>query len=121
MSLFIQNNSGPIYNECNVTINNGQTTVQQPEDITPEPASVTSCLFTKKAIHEQKEEEITRALQASFSGRADKARALVTAVREWQRDGYIDSNYNARVMYDELGKIITMPFGYDGFRKYYNE
>ena len=121
MSLFINNNSGPIYSECNVTIHNGQTIVQQPEDIAPEPVAVESCLFTKKTKQENKEEEITRALQASFAGRADKARALVAAVREWQRDGYIDSNYNARVMYDELGKIITMPFGYDGFRKYYNE
>ncbi len=32
MSLFIQNNSGPIYNECNVTIHNGQTTIRQPEE-----------------------------------------------------------------------------------------
>ena len=39
MSLFIQNNSGPIYSDCTITIHNGQTTVQQPEDITPsEPA-----------------------------------------------------------------------------------
>ena len=35
MSLFINNNCGPVYSECTVTIQNGQTTVQQPEDITP--------------------------------------------------------------------------------------
>ncbi len=39
MSLFINNNSGPIYNDCNVTIHNGQATVQPPEDITPADAS----------------------------------------------------------------------------------
>lgn len=121
MSLFINNNSGPIYSECNVTINHGQTTVQQPEDITPEPATVTSCVFTKKARQEQKEADITAALQRSLSGRNDKARALVEEVRQWQKDGYLDPNYNARVMYDELNKIITLPFQYDGFRKYYNE
>ena len=38
MSLYINNNSGPVYSECNVTINNGQTTVQQPEEVTPEEA-----------------------------------------------------------------------------------
>lgn len=37
MSLFIQNNSGPIYNDCTITIHNGQTTVQTPEDIVAEP------------------------------------------------------------------------------------
>lgn len=31
MSLFINNNSGPIYSGCNVTINNGQTTMQEPD------------------------------------------------------------------------------------------
>ena len=121
MSLFINNNSGPIYSDCNVTIYNGQTTMRQPEDIMPEPATVTSCLFTKKAIQESKEADITQALQRSLSGRNDKARALVEEVRQWQKDGYIDPNYNARVMYDELNKIITLPFQYDGFRKYYNE
>ena len=121
MSLFIQNNSGPIYTDCTITIHNGQTTVQHPEDITSATDPVVSCLFTKKAKNEQKEAEITQALQQSLSGRNDKARALVEEVRQWQKEGYIDANYNARVMYDELNKIITVPFQYDGFRKYYNE
>lgn len=30
MSLFIQNNSGPIYSDCTITIHNGQTTVETP-------------------------------------------------------------------------------------------
>ena len=94
--------------------------MQQPEEITPDEAA-TSCLFTKKAVQEQKEEEIIQALQRSLSGRNDKARALVEEVRQWQKEGYIDPNYNARVMYDELNKILTLPFLYGGFRKYYNE
>ena len=121
MSLFINNNSGPVYSECTVTIHNGQTTVQQPEEVTPEMVMVTSCVFTKKARQEQKEADITLALQRSLSGRNDKARALVEEVRQWQKDGYIDPNYNARVMYDELNKLILIPFGYPGFRKYYNK
>ena len=87
----------------------------------PEPAAHPSCLFSKKAQQEQKKDEIIQALQQSMSGRQDKARALVEEVRQWQRDGYLDSNYNARVMYDELNQILTLPFQYGGFRKYYNE
>lgn len=121
MSLFINNNSGPIYSECNVTIHNGQMTVETPEDITPEEATVPSCVFTRKALQEQKETEITLALQRALSGRNDKARALVEEVHHWQKEGYLDANYNARVMYNELNKILTLPFQYDGFRKYYNE
>jgi hypothetical protein len=128
MSLYIQNNNGSIYSGCTITIHNGQTTVQtpaqeasQPEDITAEPAAEGCCLFTKKTIREKKETEITLSLQRSMASRTDKARALVEEVRQCQKDGYIDANYNARVMYDELNKIITLPFQYDGFRKYYNE
>ena len=121
MSLFIQNNSGPIYHDCTITINNGQTTVQTPEDIVAEPTPVTSCLFTRKSQQEDKIPTIIQALQRSLSGRNDKARALAEEVRQWQKEGYIDPNYNARVMYDELNKILTLPFQYDGFRKYYNE
>lgn len=126
MSLFINQHSGPIYSECNVTIINGQTSPQQPaevEDVTPQeqPANNESIIFTQKAKTEHKEADITAALQRSLSGRNDKARALVEEVRQWQKDGYIDPNFNARVMYGELNKILTLPFQYDGFRKYYNE
>ena len=99
---------------------NQQPVPQADSDMT-EPAERQSCLFSKKAQKEQKEDEIIRALQQSMNGRQDKARALVEEVRQWQRDGYLDSNYNARVMYDELNQILTLPFQYGGFRKYYNE
>lgn len=128
MSLFINNNNGPIYNGCTVTVHNGHTTVElreqpspQAEDIIPEPVGQPSCLFSKKARQEQKKDEIIQALQQSMTGRQDKARALVEEVRQWQKEGYLDSNYNARVMYDELNRILTLPFQYGGFRKYYNE
>ena len=102
-----------------------EPTMQQPQEASeqsaPEKATMTSCLFTKKAFQEQKQAEITQALKRSLSGRNDKARALVEEVRRWQKEGYIDPNYNARVMYDELNKLIPIPFGYPGFRKYYYE
>lgn len=66
-------------------------------------------------------DEIIQSLQQSMNGRQDKARALVEEVRQWQKEGYIDSNYNARVMYDKLNQLIPLPFQYGGFRKYYNE
>ena len=122
MSLFINNNSGPIYNDCNVTIHNGQTTVQTPEDVTPsEPAeSIDSIIFTKKAKAEHKEPYIIQALQKSIIGRKDKTRALVQELQSWQNDGYVDANYNAQVMFDELQKILPLPFGYEVFKKHYN-
>ncbi len=129
MPLIVQTNNGQIYKDCNVTIINGQPTVeptmQQPQEASeqsaPEKAMMTSCLFTEKAIQEHKQAEIAQALERSLSGRNDKARALVKEVRRWQKEGYIDPNYNARVMYDELNKLIPIPFGYPGFRKYYNK
>ena len=80
-----------------------------------------SSLFTKKAQTEGRETEIIQSLQQSLGRRQDKARALVEEIRHWQREGYIDPHYNARVMYDELDKILNLPFQYGGFRKYYNE
>lgn len=85
------------------------------------PQETASILFTKKAKKEGKEAEIIEGLKQSMSGRKDKARALVEEVRSWQKEGYIDSNYNASVMYEELNKILVLPFKYGGFRKYYNE
>ena len=77
-------------------------------------------IYTPKARTEKKTTEITIALAHSFAGRKDKARALVEEVRMWQKKGYIDPHFNAKVMFDEISKIIPMPFTYNGFRKYYN-
>lgn len=94
------------------------------EDITPvqeeknEP--VDSIIFTKKAKKEGKETAILQALQKSVIGRKDKTRAFVQELQSWQKEEYIDAHYNARVMYDELDKLMPLPFGYDGFRRLYN-
>lgn len=82
MSLFINNNSGPIYNECNVTINNGQTTVETPiEDITPNedlssnsPESDSGSAFpylTRKCIQEHRVEAVEAEIQAARKGTAE--------------------------------------------------
>jgi len=82
---------------------------------TTEPQSP---LFTLKAIQEHKQTEIINALQHSYNGRYDKARALATELKRWHADGYMDLNYNATVIYKELEKLITLPFRIPGFRKY---
>jgi len=101
----------------------------QTEDITPFPSSVTSeldsdipdsIIFTKKARKEGKIPTIVQALQKSIIGRKDKTRALVQELQSWQNDNYIDPHYNAQVMYDELQKILPLPFGYDAFKRLYN-
>ena len=47
MSLYINNNSGPVYSECTVTIHNGQTIVEQAEEVTPEEATP-SCPYPRE-------------------------------------------------------------------------
>ena len=82
---------------------------------------VESCIFTRKAREEQKITEIITSLQASMQGRKDKARALIDKVNYWQYDGYIDRNYNAQILYDELSKLLLIPFGAANFRKFYHQ
>ena len=84
------------------------------------PETPDSIIFTKKAKKEGKIPTIIEALQKSIIGRNDKTRALVQELQSWQKEDYIDRNYNARVMYDELDKLMSVPFGYDTFRKEYN-
>ena len=79
-----------------------------------------SIIFTKKAKQEGKIPAIVQALQKSIIGRKDKTRALVRELQSWQNDNYIDPQYNAQVMYDELQKILPLPFGYDAFKRLYN-
>jgi hypothetical protein len=92
------------------------------EDIAPsEPAdSVDSIIFTKKARVEHKEPAIIASLQKSVQGRKDKTRAFVQELHDWQNQAYVDAHYNARVMYDELEKLMPISFGYDGFKRLYN-
>jgi hypothetical protein len=100
------------------------------EDITPSEDSSfpsdnlsdisNSIIFTKKAKKEGKETTIIQALQKSVQGRKDKTRAFVQELQVWQKDGYVDAHYNARVMYDELDKLTPLTFGYEAFKKYYN-
>jgi len=110
---FYENNSANTHSET-----------KQVEDITPLSSSDSdipdSFIFTKKAQQEGKIPAIIHALQKSVQGRKDKTRAFVQELQDWQRDGYVDAHYNARVMYDELDKLMPLSFGYEVFKKYYN-
>lgn len=110
---FYENNSANTHSET-----------KQVEDIKPienAPSDISdSIIFTKKAHSEGKIPAIIQALQKSLIGRNDKTRALVQELQSWQKDEYIDPYFNAQVMYDELNKIIHLPFGYDAFKRLYN-
>ena len=95
------------------------------EDITPvqeeKPADIIdSIIFTKKAKKEGKIDTIIQAFKTALSSRRDKSRALAQEVQIWQDDEYLDAHYNAQVMYDEIAKIIPLPFGYEAFKQHYN-
>ena len=96
----------------------------QAEDIIPIEEQQTtvpdSMIFTRKAKQESKVNVILQALQKSVVGRKDKTRAFVQELHAWQKDEYIDAHFNARVMYDEMGNMLPLPFGYEVFKKHYN-
>ena len=118
-------------NTINITINNSVLYLGDnllrfffPEDSSFVSDTVSdtpdSIIFTKKAKREAKIPTILDALKKSVERRRDKTRAFVEELQEWQKEEYIDAHYNARVMYDELVKIVPLSFGYEVFKKYYN-
>ena len=131
MSINITNLGGVVnYNDNHkeVTIHNANNVSDivrkfMADDIEPveeEPEPVDSIIFTKKAKKEAKVAAIIEALKNSVQGRKDKTRAFVQKLQEWQNEGYIDAHYNAKVMYDELAKLLPISFGYEVFKKHYN-
>ena len=126
---YAQINIGTQNNNCTQIgtqiINNyyGQpTSTAQPQPETPEEVkeNIDSIIFTKKAKKEGKEAAIIEALKNSTQDRRDKTRAFVDELHYWQNEQYIDAHYNAQVMYDELEKLMPIPFGYEVFKKHYN-
>lgn len=120
-NMTINMSGGTLVQHADLVQASGEVVVEKTAAISSpaEACAVSSMIFTAKA--RQRQQSIVDALRQSYIGRRDKAQALVQELNRWANDGYIDSNYNARVMYDELSKIIPLPFGYDGFRKYYNQ
>ena len=92
----------------------------EPVEVVEETEQIESIIFTPKAKKEGKISTILQALQKSVQGRKDKTRAFVHELQTWQKNEYVDAHYNAQVMYDELAKILPLPFGYEVFKKHYN-
>lgn len=92
------------------------------EDVEPvkEEKPIDSIIFTKKAKKEGQIPTIIQAFKSVLANRRDKSRALAQEVKVWQKDEYIDAHYNAQVMYDEIAKIMPLPFGYEAFKQHYN-
>lgn len=92
---------------------------QKPEAVSAK--EISSCLFTAKARNEKKQFDIVHALQKSFVGRHDKGRAITEELKRWQEDGFLDTNYSAKLVHNELKKLIPdFPLELAGFRKYFN-
>lgn len=94
---------------------------EQPEDKPEEPKDYSSCIFTKQAKMENKQKEIIDSLSEAMVGATDKARSLVREIRMWQKEGYLDKYYNASIFYNELNRLLGLPFTSGGFRKYFYE
>ena len=122
--------NAPVYQGCTFNDSHDTHYVAPSSAVSPETSAsgdqdlsaenIDSIIFTKKAKKEAKEAAIIAALQKSVQGRNDKTRAFVQKLQECQEEGYVDAHYNAKVMYDELNKLMPIAFGYDTFRKYYN-
>ena len=87
MSLFINNNSGPVYHECNVTIHNGEPPrVSQPQNehaVDVQPID-TSFFCDKRFAQDVIEKNIRQAIDMA-SSKADACRRLMAL----ETQGYI--------------------------------
>ena len=129
MSLFINNNSGPIYNDCNVTIHNGQTTVQTPEDVTPivqeekssQKNSTLPFLVPEKlaALGTYSEEEFDTMYHDAVKGGAPKLAKFIKHYRELEV--FNTKGYNKKETFEELKAYFgdELNFGYPNFAVYY--
>lgn len=81
MSLFIQTNNGPVYNECTVTIVNGQTMQEPQKQPAPQTEDIqpidTSFFCTKQFTEDIIEKNIRQAIELA-SSKADACRRLMS-------------------------------------------
>lgn len=80
MSLFINNNHGPVYSECNVTIVNGETRPTAQGNVHPEPQDIepvdTSFFCTRQFTADIIEKNLRQAIDAA-SSKADACRRIM--------------------------------------------
>lgn len=127
MSLFINNNSGPVYSECTVTILNGQTTVQQPEDITPiqeeKPMEKNNLPFLVPAklaeLGTYSISEFETIYHDAVKGGAPKLAKFLKHYRELEV--FDTKDLNKKETFEELKAYFgdELDFGYPNFAAYY--
>lgn len=110
MSLFINQNSGPIYSGCTVTINNGQTVVEPQKKDAPQTEEVqaidTSFFCTKQFAEDIIEKNIRQAIHLA-SSKADACRRIMAL----EPLGYIVLS-NVK---DEQKAVLVNPFAMPKF------
>ena len=136
MSIYINHNNGPIYEGCNVTINNGKAETVSPKNERPaasaedvqdvqsapiacsekEQAQARFALLTAQCIQEGKAEAVDAELRSAANGSAAK---LVAAIRTNEALGYLDTkNMSSQALYDALNAYFGLRYKYQNFAKY---
>ena len=137
MSIYINHHNGPIYEGCNVTINNGKAETVSPnterpaasaEDVQDVPiacsfseqakeqAQARLGLLTAQCIQEGKAEAVEAELRSAAKGSAAK---LIAAIRTNEALGYLDTkNMSSQALYDALNAYFGLRYKYQNFAKY---
>ena len=136
MSIYINHHNGPIYEGCNVTINNGKVETVSPknerasssaeevQDVQSAPiacsqkeqAQARFALLTAQCIQEGKAEAVEAELRSAANGSAAK---LVAAIRTNEALGYLDTkNMSSQALYDALNAYFGLRYKYQNFAKY---
>ena len=136
MSIYINHHNGPIYEGCNVTINNGKAETVSPKNERPaasaedvqdvqsapiacsekEQAQARFALLTAQCIQEGKAEAVEAELRSAANGSAAK---LVAAIRTNEALGYLDTkNMSSQALYDALNAYFGLRYKYQNFAKY---
>ena len=136
MSIYINHHNGPIYEGCNVTINNGKAETVSPnterpaasaEDVQDVQSAPIACsekeqaqarfaLLTAQCIQEGKAEAVEAELRSAANGSAAK---LIAAIRTNEALGYLDTkNMSSQALYDALNAYFGLRYKYQNFAKY---
>ena len=133
MSIYINHHNGPIYEGCNVTINNGKAETVSPknerasssaEDVQDVQSAPIACsekgqaqarfaLLTAQCIQEGKAEAVEAELRSAANGSAAK---LVAAIRTNEALGYLDTkNMSSQALYDALNAYFGLRYSVRNF------
>ena len=133
MSIYINHHNGPIYEGCNVTINNGKVETVSPnterpaasaEDVQDVQSAPIACsqkeqaqarfaLLTAQCIQEGKAEAVEAELRSAANGSAAK---LVAAIRTNEALGYLDTkNMSSQALYDALNAYFGLRYSVRNF------